>query len=92
MAGNQRTMQDIHGTLLCVSADLAHHPPANGQASQPFYQVRASLPREEIAHLGAMQLVPGMPAEAFIQTYPRTPLQYLLKPLHDQIARTFREC
>jgi hypothetical protein len=29
-----------------------------------------------------------MPVEAFIQ---RTPLEYLLKPLHDQIARTFRE-
>jgi HlyD family secretion protein len=38
-----------------------------------------------------MHLVPGMPAEAFIQTYARTPLQYLLKPLRDQIARTFRE-
>jgi HlyD family secretion protein len=32
-----------------------------------------------------------MPAEAFIQTYSRTPLQYLLKPLRDQIAHTFRE-
>jgi HlyD family secretion protein len=32
-----------------------------------------------------------MPAEIFIQTYERSPLQYLLKPLRDQIARTFRE-
>ena len=32
-----------------------------------------------------------MPAEVFIQTYARTPLQYLLKPLREQIARTFRE-
>jgi HlyD family secretion protein len=27
----------------------------------------------------------------FIQTHDRTPLQYLLKPLQEQIARTFRE-
>jgi len=32
-----------------------------------------------------------MPAEVFIQTGTRTPLQYLLKPLREQIARTFRE-
>jgi HlyD family secretion protein len=36
-------------------------------------------------------VVPGIPAEVFIQTYERTPLQYLLKPLREQIARTFRE-
>jgi HlyD family secretion protein len=32
-----------------------------------------------------------MPAEVFVQTGERTPLQYLLKPLREQIARTFRE-
>jgi HlyD family secretion protein len=91
MAGNQRTIQDIDGVMMRASADLAHDPPAGGQASQPYYLVRISLPRSEIAKLGDMRLVPGMPAEAFIQTYSRTPLQYLIKPLHDQVARTFRE-
>jgi multidrug efflux pump subunit AcrA (membrane-fusion protein) len=38
-----------------------------------------------------IRLLPGMPAEVFIQTHDRTPLQYLLKPLQEQIARTFRE-
>lgn len=32
-----------------------------------------------------------MPAEVFIQTGARTALSYLLKPLSDQIAKTFRE-
>jgi HlyD family secretion protein len=32
-----------------------------------------------------------MQAEIFVQTYPRTPLQYLIKPLKDQMARTFRK-
>jgi HlyD family secretion protein len=91
MAGNQRTMPDLEGRLPRVSADLAHDPAVAGQASQPYYQVRISLPRTETERLPDLHLVPGMPAEVFIQTYPRTPLQYLMKPLHDQIARTFRE-
>jgi HlyD family secretion protein len=44
-----------------------------------------------VSRLKDIRLVPGMPAETFIQTYDRTPLQYFLKPLSDQIARTFRE-
>jgi len=35
--------------------------------------------------------VPGMLVEAFIQTNPRTVVIYLVKPLHDQITRAFRE-
>jgi membrane fusion protein, type I secretion system len=32
-----------------------------------------------------------MPVETFIQTNPRTVVTYLVKPLHDQIMRAFRE-
>jgi multidrug efflux pump subunit AcrA (membrane-fusion protein) len=41
--------------------------------------------------LGDLTLKPGMPADVFIQTRERTPLSYLLQPLSDQIARSFRE-
>ncbi|CAM9714331.1 unnamed protein product, partial [Phaeothamnion confervicola] len=91
MAGNQRTMQDISATLTRVSADLTREPASGGQSGPVYYLVRVSLPEDEVRKLADLRLVPGMPAEAFIQTYARTPLQYLLKPLHDQIARTFRE-
>jgi len=92
MAGNQRTMRDVNGTLTHVSADLTRDPPsASGQPTQPYYVVRISLPPAEVERLGDFRLVPGMPAEVFIQTTARTPLQYLLKPLREQIARTFRE-
>ena len=64
---------------------------AGGQAFPPYYAVRVSLPPAELERLGDFRLVPGMPAEVFIETYARTPLQYLLKPLREQIARTFRE-
>jgi len=51
---------------------------------------RVSL-SEDVGALGGLQLVPGMPVEVYIRTQDRTPLDYLLKPLHEQIARTFRE-
>jgi HlyD family secretion protein len=92
-AGNQRTMPDLNGTLIHVSADLTRDPPANpaGGPAQAYYIARVSLPKTEIDQLGAFRLVPGMPAEIFIQTNAHTPMQYLLKPLREQIARTFRE-
>jgi HlyD family secretion protein len=49
------------------------------------------LPPEQVRHLGEVKLLPGMPVEAFVQTGDRTMLSYLMKPLHDQIARAFRE-
>jgi HlyD family secretion protein len=87
MAGNQRTMPDLTGTLSRVSADLSRDP----QSNLAYYVVRIVLDLEKVRQLVNLQLIPGMPAEAFIQTHERTPLQYLLKPLSDQIARTFRE-
>lgn len=90
MAGNQRTTPDLNATVMLVSADLAKDPPG-AQPTAPYYQVRLYLPPEEIRKLGDLKLVPGMPAEAYIQTYARTPLAYLMKPLQDQLVRTFRE-
>jgi HlyD family secretion protein len=91
MAGDQRTIPDLNGVLTLVSADLTRDPGPGTQDNQPYYLVRVSLPADEVKRLGDVKLVPGMPAEVFLQTYARTPLQYLLKPLREQIARTFRE-
>jgi HlyD family secretion protein len=92
VAGNQRTTPIILGVVTRVSADIAREQQQNtAQPAQPYYIARIALPTEEVARLEDIHLVPGMPAEVFIQTHERTPLQYLLKPLHEQIARTFRE-
>jgi multidrug efflux pump subunit AcrA (membrane-fusion protein) len=45
----------------------------------------------EIGNLKGLKLVPGMPVEAFIQTGKRSVLSYVIKPLEDQVARTFKE-
>jgi HlyD family secretion protein len=91
MAGNQRTTPEINGVLTRVSADLTREQAQGVQPGQAYYTVRIALAAEELARLADIRLLPGMPAEAFIQTYARTPLQYLLKPLEEQISRTFRE-
>ena len=93
MAGNQRTMPDITGVLTRVSADLTREQPAaSTQPALPYYAVRIALDAASVAHLKhLLHLVPGMPTEAFIQTHERTPLQFLLKPLQEQLVRTFRE-
>ena len=84
---NQRTTPEINGTLARISAD-ALLDQRTGQAS---YLVRIALAPEEIGRLGDVKLVPGMPVEAFLQTGNRSVMSYLVKPLHDQIARAFRE-
>ncbi|MBL7406523.1 HlyD family type I secretion periplasmic adaptor subunit, partial [Escherichia coli] len=46
---------------------------------------------EDLARLNGIKLVPGMPAEVFIQTGERTMFSYLIKPLSDQVRRAFKE-
>jgi HlyD family secretion protein len=93
MAGNQRTTPDIGGVLTRVSADLTREQPPDGSPSgAPYYVVRIALAKDQVAQLlRDMRLLPGMPTESFIQTQERTPLQYLLKPIEEQVARAFRE-
>jgi HlyD family secretion protein len=91
MAGNQRTTPEIAGMLTRVSPDLTREQQNTAQPTQAYYIARITLAAEEVARLQDIHLVAGMPAEAFIQTHQRTPLQYLLKPLQEQISRTFRE-
>jgi HlyD family secretion protein len=58
---------------------------------RPRRLARSEPPEAEIGRLHGLKIIPGMPVEAFIQTESRTVLFYLLKPLRDQLMRTFRE-
>lgn len=87
LAGNVRATPEIKGVVTYVSADQMRDERRN----QSYFLVHASLPPQEIARLGDLKLLPGMPVELFIDSGARTALQYLLKPLREQIARTFRE-
>jgi HlyD family secretion protein len=86
-AFNQRTTPEITGALTRISADVSQ----DQRSGQSFYVVRIGISPEQLARLGNVKLVPGMPVEAFIKTYDRTVISYFTKPLHDQILRAFRE-
>ncbi|MFB9949245.1 HlyD family type I secretion periplasmic adaptor subunit [Rhizobium puerariae] len=86
-AFNLRTTPEINGHVSRIAADLT----TDQRTGLSYYLVRLSLPHEELKKLGGLTLVPGMPAEALIQTGDRTALSYLVKPLSDQINRAFRE-
>jgi HlyD family secretion protein len=86
-AFNQRTTPEINGAISRISADVS----TDQHSGQSFYTIRIAIPSDEIARLGNVKLVPGMPVEAFMKTYDRTVLSYFTKPLQDQVMRAFRE-
>lgn len=86
-AFNMRTTPEINGTVARIAADTS----TDQRTGQTYYVVRISMTADEIKRLGDVKLTPGMPVEAFIQTGERTMISYLIKPLHDQLMRAFRE-
>jgi len=86
-AFNIRTTPEIEGVVTRISADTS----TDQRTGQSYYTVRIAMPAEQIERLGDVKLLPGMPVEAFMQTRDRTMLSYLMKPLHDQVLRAFRE-
>jgi HlyD family secretion protein len=85
-AFNQRTTPELNGELVQIGADVTQ----DDKNSEPYYSVRIRVVDGEVARLDGLQLIAGMPVEAFIQTRPRTVASFLVKPLADQIARAFR--
>ena len=92
---NQRTTPDMTASVTRVSADLVMEATRPGQGAAggaiEYYSVRLALTDDGIAKLGALTLIPGMPAEVHITTGERTAITYFTKPLTDQFSRAFRE-
>ena len=86
-AFNQRTTPQLTGSVSYVSADTSH----DQQTNASYFTVRVTLPDDERRRLAGQQLVPGMPAEVFMQTGSRTMMSYLFKPIVDQMRRAFVE-
>jgi len=84
---NQRTTPELNGTVTLIAADASN----DQRSGLSYFTIRIGMTAQEIARLGDVKLAPGMPVEAFIQTGERTMFSYLMKPLHDQLMRAFRE-
>jgi len=86
-AFNARTTPQINGNVEHVSINTSVSP-ATGIA---YYPVKVTVETQELERLGEQALVSGMPIEVFFTTESRSPLNYLLKPLTDNLNRAFRE-
>lgn len=86
-AFSSRTTPEIKGKLSRISADTL----LDEATQTPYYRAEVVILPEELARLGELELVPGMPVEVYIQTGERSPLAYLVKPLADYFNRAFRE-
>ena len=86
-AFNARTTPQLNGTVKSVSLNTS----VNEESGFAFYPVRVEVSTEELQRLGKQELISGMPIEAFFTTESRSPLNYLTKPLTDNINRAGRE-
>ena len=82
-----RTTPELLGTVRRVSADIIE----DQQTGMTYYEAEISPQEGEMDKLAGLNLVPGMPVDAFIRTGDRSPLTYLTKPLTDYFTRAFRE-
>jgi len=86
-AFNTRTTPQIEGVVERTSPDIT----TDQRTGLSYYTVRIRTTTAEVARLGEVKLVPGMPVESFIKTEDRSVMSYLVKPLRDQITRAFRQ-
>lgn len=77
----------IYGRVLNLSADSM----VNETTGATYYLARIEVTSEGMNSLGDLILMPGMPAEVFINTGARTFVQYLFKPFSNAMARAFNE-
>jgi len=86
-AFKQRITPVVLGTLIYVSPDrLSDH-----SSNASYYVAHVKITREALHQAGNLTLQAGMPAEVFVKTAARTPLQYLFDPVTGYVRRAMRE-
>ena len=88
-AFNAKSTPRLQGLVTVVSPATLKD---QDQQNKPYYQVQIELPAEELSKLGRdHKLVPGMPAEVYIETHSRSILSYVVKPVADLISHLGRD-
>ena len=78
---------EIEGRVSVVAAERT----TQQETQASFYAVRVEIDERALSREKQMRLVPGMPAEVYIETGNRSMLSYITKPLRDQFARSFND-
>ncbi len=83
---DRTTTPELVGHIVWISPDQE----VVSENRAPAFKVRIALNGEELKRLGSA-IGPGMEAEVMLTGTQRTVLSFLLKPMTDQLQRTFRE-
>jgi len=82
-----RTTPIMMGKVISISPDALPDP----DGERIFFKGRIEVLKETVPPALKARLQPGLPAEVIVPTEERTVLSYLVRPLTDAIAKTFRE-
>jgi protease secretion system membrane fusion protein len=86
-AFNQNTTPVVEGVVKLVGADKLTAPSGGTE----YYLAQVETTAEGRKRLGEQHIQPGMPADVIIKTGERSFMSYLLKPLTDRLARSFKD-
>ncbi len=82
-----RSTPVLQAKVMTVSADRI----LDQRTGQPYYAARVEVSDEQLARLDGRHIQPGMPVEVMIKGGERTALDYMLRPLSDSFATSFKE-
>ena len=86
-AFDTRTTPEAIGHIEILPSDAEN----DEKTGQSFYRVRIRLDKGMIPKNIVGKIIAGQPVEVQIETTSRNALSYFIKPLTDQMARTFKE-
>ena len=84
---SSRRYKKLKGSVFYVAADAATDP----RYGFTYYLLKIMISKKELelASKKNMKLFPGMPAEVYILTEPRTPFSYLISPITSSLDKAF---
>jgi HlyD family secretion protein len=86
-AFKQRLVPYLHGHVTFVASDVT----TDDRTRASHYRVQITVDQDQLARLEHVELRPGMPVEAQIQTGSRSFFRYIAQPVIDSFHRAFRE-
>lgn len=86
-AFDRTTTPELTGKVMWISPDQE----LVGEYKRPAFRVRIDFDAREIAHFKGAAIGSGMEAEVMLTGSERTALSFIMKPMSDQIYRSFRE-
>jgi HlyD family type I secretion membrane fusion protein len=88
---SSRQSSVILGKVVSLSPDAMVDQTGNQQQQQPYFQAKVVIDYNAVPENIAKKIQPGMQADVLISTGERTMMTYLIGPLRNSFAKTFRE-